>query len=76
MTGFATVAFVLDEELGVWAAYIPDVPAYGEGKSKEEALEDLKKAVALYIEEAGQEVFQSHLAPTTEYKTIPLSMFA
>lgn len=76
MTGIATVAFVLDEELGTWTAYIPDVAAYGEGASKEEALEDLKKAVALYIEEAGVEDFLAHIAPTTEYERVPLSTFA
>lgn len=76
MTGTAIVAFVLDKELGIWTAYIPDVPAYGEGDSKEDALKDLKKAVALYIEEAGLDAFQTHLAPATEYKKIPLSIFA
>lgn len=76
MTGSATVAFVLDKELGIWTAHLPDVPAYGEGKTKEDALDDLKKAIALYIEEAGQEVFESHLSPATEYKKVSLRIFA
>ncbi len=76
MTGSATVAFTLDKVLGIWTAYIPDVPAYGEGKTKEAALTDLKEAVALYIEEAGEKAFQDHLAPATEYKKVPLRIFA
>ncbi|MBI3619186.1 hypothetical protein HY213_04115 [Candidatus Peregrinibacteria bacterium] len=76
MIEFVTVTFVLDEELGIWTAYVPDVAAYGEGETKEDALEDLKKAVALYIEAAGEEAFYAHLAPVAEYKKIPLSAFA
>lgn len=68
-----TVAFVWDEKLRRFSAYIPDVPAYGEGTTKEEALADLRKAIALYVEEVGRDHFLSEVVAPLEYEKFQLS---
>jgi predicted RNase H-like HicB family nuclease len=70
-----TIAFEYDQEIQTWAAHIPGVGAYGEGSTKEAALEDLKEALQLYIETVGKEQFFSE-AGLIEYKTIPLQSIA
>ena len=50
-----TVEFILDPDLGMYTARVPYIPAYGEGKTKEEALADLKEALTGYIEAFGLE---------------------
>jgi hypothetical protein len=39
--------------LGGFTARIPDIPAYGEGETEEEAIVDLKEALRAYIEAFG-----------------------
>lgn len=68
-----TVAFIWDEKLHRFSAYVSDVPAYGEGATKEEALADLRKAIALYIEEVGRDQFLSEVIAPLEYETFKLS---
>lgn len=55
---FPTVAVELipDPEQGGFTAHIPDIPAYGEGMTKEEAIADLKVGVQLFMEENGMAV--------------------
>jgi len=48
-----TVELIPDEEQGGFTACVPDIPAYGEGDTEAEAIEDLKEALRLYIEERG-----------------------
>jgi predicted RNase H-like HicB family nuclease len=48
-----TVELVLDEEQGGFAARIPDIPAFGEGETEDEAISDLREAVRGYIETFG-----------------------
>ena len=50
-----TVEFIFDPELGIYTARVPHIPAYGEGETKEEAVADLKEAIAGYIETFGLE---------------------
>ncbi len=76
MKNSATVAFVYDSELRLWSAHIPGVGAYGEGKTRKTALDDLKKAIELYIESEGKTAFLEKLQPKAEYKDFPLSTFA
>lgn len=50
-----TVEIIPDPEEGGYTARIPDVPAYGEGETEEEAIADLKEALQAYIEAFGVE---------------------
>jgi predicted RNase H-like HicB family nuclease len=48
-----TVEIIPDPELGGFTARLPDIPAYGEGETENEAIEDLKEAIRGYIETFG-----------------------
>ncbi len=48
-----TVELIPDIELGGFTARVPDVPAYGEGSTEDAAMDDLKEALAAYIEAFG-----------------------
>jgi len=37
-----------DPELGGYTARVPDIPAYGEGETEDEAIADLKEALSAY----------------------------
>ena len=50
-----TVELIPDHEEGGFTARLPDVPAYGEGDTEEEAIADLKEALQGYIEAFGLE---------------------
>ena len=43
------VELIPDPELGGFTARIPDIPAYGEGETEDEAIVDLK-ALRAYVE--------------------------
>jgi predicted RNase H-like HicB family nuclease len=48
-----TVELIPDPEEGGFTARIPDIPAYGEGETEDEAIADLKEGVRGYIETFG-----------------------
>ena len=48
-----TVELIPDPEQGGFTARIPDIPAYGEGETEDEAIADLKEAIRGYIETFG-----------------------
>jgi predicted RNase H-like HicB family nuclease len=54
MSGIA-VELIPDPEQGGFTARIPDIPAYGEGETEEEAIADLREAVLGYAEAFGLE---------------------
>jgi len=47
------VELIPDPELGGFTDRIPDIPAYGEGETEDEAIVDLKEALRVYIEAFG-----------------------
>ena len=49
------VELIPDPEQGGYTARVPDIPAYGEGKTEEEAIADLKEALQAYVEAFGLE---------------------
>ena len=49
------VELIPDLELGGYAARVPDIPAYCEGETQDEAIADLKVALRGYIEAFGLE---------------------
>ena len=48
-----SVEVIPDSEQGGFTARLPDIPAYEEGETEEEAIADLKEAVRGYIETFG-----------------------
>ncbi len=50
-----TAELIPDPEEGGFTARVPDIPAYGEGETEEEALADLKEALQAYSEAFGLE---------------------
>ena len=48
-----TIELIPDPEEGGFTASIPDIPAYGEGETEEEAIADLKESLRAFIEAAG-----------------------
>lgn len=57
-----TVELIADHEVGGFTARLPDIPAYGEGETEEEAIADLKEAIKGYIETYGLDDALSRLA--------------
>ena len=47
------VGLIPDPEQGGFTARVPDIPAYGEGNTEDEAIADLRGALAAYIEAFG-----------------------
>jgi len=50
-----TIELIPDPDEGGFTARLPDIPAYGEGETEDEAIADLKEALAGYIEAFGLE---------------------
>jgi predicted RNase H-like HicB family nuclease len=50
-----TVELIADPEQGGFTARVPDIPAYGEGETEDEAIADLREALCGYIEAFGLE---------------------
>jgi predicted RNase H-like HicB family nuclease len=48
-----SVELILDPDEGGFTARLPDIPAYGEGATEDEAIADLKQAIRGYIETFG-----------------------
>ena len=48
-----TVELIPDTEDGGFTARVPDIPAYGEGETEDEAIADLHEALRGYIEAFG-----------------------
>jgi predicted RNase H-like HicB family nuclease len=47
------VELISDHDIGGFTARIPDIPAYGEGETEDEAIADLQEALRAYIETFG-----------------------
>lgn len=48
-----TIELIPDPDQGGFTARLPDIPAYGEGETENEAIEDLKEAIRGYSETFG-----------------------
>lgn len=59
------IELIADPDEGGFTARIPDLPAYGEGQTEEEAIADLKEAVSGYIEAFGVEDAISRITSPT-----------
>ena len=73
MTRF-TVELIPDSEQGGFTARVPDIPAYGEGDTENEAIADLKEALHAYIETFGLEDALSRLNQPTALRHLDLEL--
>ena len=74
MTTFpkVTIEFIPDPDMGGFTAHIPDIPAYGEGATEEEAIADLKMGLELFIEENGLEVTLQRINAPSHIRQVDL----
>ncbi len=68
-----TIEIISDLEQGGFTARLPDIPAYGEGETEDEAIEDLKESLAGYVETFGVEDALSRLSQPV-LRTIDLEL--
>jgi predicted RNase H-like HicB family nuclease len=57
-----TVEIIPDPDQGGFTARLPDIPAYGEGETENEAIDDLKEALRGYVETFGLDDALSRVA--------------
>lgn len=57
-----TIELIPDPDQGGFTARLPDIPAYGEGETENEAIEDLKVAIRGYIDTFGLDDALSRLS--------------
>jgi len=68
------VELIPDPELGGFTARVPDIPAYGEGETEEDAIADLKDALATYIEEFGIDDATARLNAPSSLRPLDLQL--
>ena len=59
-----------DPDQGGFTAFIPDLPAVGEGETEEKAIADLKKGIQLYVDEFGLEEALSRVIGLSKIREI------
>ena len=57
-----TIELIPDPDQGGFTARLPDIPAYGEGETENEAIDDLKEALRGYVETFGLDDVLSRIA--------------
>ena len=57
-----------DPEVGGYTARVPDIPAYGEGETEEDAIADLKHALRAYIDAFGLDEAAARLNPPSSLR--------
>jgi predicted RNase H-like HicB family nuclease len=65
-----TVELIPDHEFGGYTARVPDIPAYGEGATQDEAIADLKVALRGYIDAFGLENAMARLTSPIDVRTL------
>jgi predicted RNase H-like HicB family nuclease len=69
-----TVEIIPDLEQGGFTARVPDIPAYGESDNEDDAVADLKEALAAYVEEFGLEDALSRLNAPVSLRRLDLRL--
>jgi predicted RNase H-like HicB family nuclease len=65
-----TVELIPDRDQGGFTARVPDIPAYGEGETQDQAIADLKEALRGYIEAFGIDDVLSRLSNPPEVRQL------
>jgi len=69
-----TVELIPDTEQGGFTARVPDIPAYGEGSTQDEAIADLREALLAYVEEFGVDDAMSRSNQPSSLRPIDLEL--
>jgi predicted RNase H-like HicB family nuclease len=69
-----TIEIIPDTEVGGFTARIPDIPAYGEGDTEEDAIADLKEGLRAYIEAFGIEDALSHVNAPSALRCLDMTL--
>ena len=69
-----TVELIPDPEVGGYTARAPDIPAYGEGETEEDAIADLKQALRAYIDAFGLDEAAARLNPPSSLRQLDLEL--
>ena len=69
-----TVELIPDPEVGGYTARVPDIPAYGEGETEEDAIVDLKDALRAYIDAFGLDETTARLNPPSSLRQLDLEL--
>lgn len=69
-----TVELIPDSELGGYTARVPAIPTYGEGETEEEAIEDLKEALAAFVEAFGLDEIKARLNPPSSLRQLDMEL--
>jgi predicted RNase H-like HicB family nuclease len=69
-----TVELIPDPEQGGFTARPPDIPAYGEGETEDEAIADLKEAIRGYIETFGMDDARARLTSPVTVRQVDLDL--
>ena len=73
-TTIVDIELIPDEEQGGFTARIPDIPAYGEGETEQEAIDDLKGALQGYVETFGVEDAKSRVSTGIVIRQISIDL--
>ena len=68
------IELIPDKKLGGFTARIPGVPAYGEGKTENLAIADLKDAVRAYVEAFGINDLEELVLARTTTHYVPINL--
>jgi len=69
-----TVEIIPDPEQGGFTARLPDIPAYGEGETEDEAIADLREALRGYIEAFGLDDALARLNKSLTIRQVDLDL--
>ncbi|MCC6587884.1 MAG: type II toxin-antitoxin system HicB family antitoxin [Bryobacterales bacterium] len=69
-----TVEVIPDVDFGGFTARVPDIPAYGEGATEDQAIADLKEALMAYVEAFGLEDARTRLNQPVVLKELDLAL--
>lgn len=69
-----TVELIPDPEQGGFTARLPDISAYGEGETEDEAIADLKEAGHGYIETFGLDDALARLSSPVTIRQVDLDL--
>jgi predicted RNase H-like HicB family nuclease len=69
-----TVEIIPDHEEGGFTARVPDIPAYGEGTTEEDAIADLREALRAYVEAFGIEDALARVNAPTSLRELDLEL--
>lgn len=69
-----TVEIIPDPEQGGFTARVPDIPAYGEGASEAEAIEDLREALQAYVDAFGLDDAMARLNAPSSLQQVDIQL--